>query len=74
MLKQQMTDDSGQVLSQPPSGGCVLKHGEARAENDEFVQPPSGGCVLKLLVIVESMIRQSQPPSGGCVLKRFRSA
>ena len=47
----------------------MLKHGEARAENDEFVQPPSGGCVLKLLVIVESMIRQSQPPSGGCVLK-----
>ena len=34
-------------MTQPPSGGCVLKqyiHEEQKAIDD---QPPSGGCVLK---------------------------
>ena len=56
-------------MSQPPSGGCVLKHQKA-FRNDEYKkQPPSGGCVLKLVggVIIGAAVEQ--PPSGGCVLK-----
>ena len=38
-------------LSQPPSGGCVLKQ-IANAVIDEYLsQPPSGGCVLKRSVL-----------------------
>ena len=33
---------------QPPSGGCVLKHGAIIKELHITEQPPSGGCVLKL--------------------------
>ena len=34
--------------TQPPSGGCVLKH-QMPADNIKTLnQPPSGGCVLKL--------------------------
>ena len=39
------------LTPQPPSGGCVLKHGAFIVvffHTDE--QPPSGGCVLKLCV------------------------
>ena len=35
------------VLSQPPSGGCVLKLSRFGAANRRLEQPPSGGCVLK---------------------------
>ena len=33
--------------SQPPSGGCVLKHFEEVTDVPLYFQPPSGGCVLK---------------------------
>ena len=33
--------------SQPPSGGCVLKHRVSRFDGYIIQQPPSGGCVLK---------------------------
>ena len=33
--------------SQPPSGGCVLKHGSRYRRSCLWSQPPSGGCVLK---------------------------
>ena len=41
-------DKFGNIVEQPPSGGCVLKP----CQNISFVigrnmQPPSGGCVLK---------------------------
>ena len=36
-------------LSQPPSGGCVLKHKKLKISVDNIGQPPSGGCVLKPL-------------------------
>ena len=37
-----------QKLSQPPSGGCVLKqHARAFSQQQHGAQPPSGGCVLK---------------------------
>ena len=32
---------------QPPSGGCVLKLGNAASRRKRVIQPPSGGCVLK---------------------------
>ena len=34
--------------TQPPSGGCVLKHVLLLLDVAVVVQPPSGGCVLKL--------------------------
>ena len=37
--------DSGGT--QPPSGGCVLKHGAVDQRGGHGAQPPSGGCVLK---------------------------
>ena len=33
--------------TQPPSGGCVLKHCTVPAFKTPKFQPPSGGCVLK---------------------------
>ena len=35
-------------MKQPPSGGCVLKHGFGEFRALIRWQPPSGGCVLKL--------------------------
>ena len=35
-------------MSQPPSGGCVLKQASQRVLLVLRGQPPSGGCVLKL--------------------------
>ena len=34
--------------TQPPSGGCVLKHRYTFIHDGRIIQPPSGGCVLKL--------------------------
>ena len=34
-------------MKQPPSGGCVLKHGKHLFLLNTKKQPPSGGCVLK---------------------------
>ena len=56
---------------QPPSGGCVLKHGFwAVHQEKQRAQPPSGGCVLKpAIACLSKLIEMAQPPSGGCVLK-----
>ena len=35
--------------TQPPLGGCVLKHGTGMPNGKVTAQPPLGGCVLKLL-------------------------
>ena len=37
----------GYILSQPPSGGCVLKQQIISKSITRNLQPPSGGCVLK---------------------------
>ena len=34
-------------MTQPPSGGCVLKQALKDAQAKRDAQPPSGGCVLK---------------------------
>ena len=59
-------------MSQPPSGGCVLKRlHTAEYPSDSPPQPPSGGCVLKLVPPLPEVTQKPiQPPSGGCVLKR----
>ena len=59
--------------SQPPSGGCVLKH-ILNHHSSTFLQnqPPSGGCVLKQTGFKVLQAAETQPPSGGCVLKQFR--
>ncbi len=58
-------------LSQPPSGGCVLKLRYFGKYPASLAQPPSGGCVLKLIKQRAEIRAQMQPPSGGCVLKRL---
>ena len=70
MLKPLVCQFVDFAYSQPPSGGCVLKHvglrvGKSVVNN----QPPSGGCVLKPLGGLVSTMPVCQPPSGGCVLK-----
>ena len=54
---------------QPPSGGCVLKHG-GFAFDFEGIKPAAFG---RLCVETQSLILlwnwSIQPPSGGCVLK-----
>ena len=57
------------LCTQPPSGGCVLKHRNIVACANIQNQPPSGGCVLKHQNIFQSTLCHRQPPSGGCVLK-----
>ena len=59
----------GFTISQPPSGGCVLKRHQITVVIRAFFQPPSGGCVLKQLWRVAPLLPSRQPPSGGCVLK-----
>ena len=62
-------NDSGKK-SQPPSGGCVLKHKLQIIRLERTAQPPSGGCVLKQTCKLFENHRMAQPPSGGCVLKQ----
>jgi len=38
------------LATQPPSGGCVLKHNMRPKSECRGTQPPSGGCVLKLAI------------------------
>ncbi|EFH22203.1 hypothetical protein NEIPOLOT_02024 [Neisseria polysaccharea ATCC 43768] len=56
-------------MSQPPSGGCVLKLGSRQQRSHRRTQPPSGGCVLKQNKNLSVSAPTPQPPSGGCVLK-----
>ena len=56
--------------SQPPSGGCVLKHFRSPICLTPSAQPPSGGWVLKQFVPLRHCLYSDQPPSGSCVLKR----
>ena len=47
MLKRFKSRRGYFYLSQPPSGGCVLKPSAATPGKAWAKQPPSGGCVLK---------------------------
>ena len=58
-------------VSQPPSGGCVLKPFGIYGSAKSVFQPPSGGCVLKQFNQRINGITSNQPPSGGCVLKHL---
>ena len=58
------------AISQPPSGGCVLKRTGSFTSKSKANQPPSGGCVLKHQYIDGKQRNTDQPPSGGCVLKQ----
>ena len=45
------------LLTQPPSGGCVLKPGiKFFLEAKHSEQPPSGGCVLKLQFFYQAVL------------------
>ena len=69
MLKPQNEISLAELLTQPPSGGCVLKHKKSPLTLLSKGQPPSGGCVLKPRYTNRSSVGKAQPPSGGCVLK-----
>ena len=47
MLKPFIEKEVVLATSQPPSGGCVLKHSTYGLVYNALYQPPSGGCVLK---------------------------
>ncbi len=64
----------GLKTTQPPSGGCVLKHYRRAKSFDSTGQPPSGGCVLKHAIGDALATLRVQPPSGGCVLKHYVNA
>ena len=69
MLKQGDISKVAEKVTQPPSGGWVLKLGYREERGDLMRQPPSGGCVLKLQKKYDLHSKANQPPSGGCVLK-----
>ena len=73
MLKPEALSEGLPVLSQPPSGGCVLKLQFSNLNVLVVIQPPSGGCVLKPVSIDYELAANGQPPSGGCVLKHMRA-
>ena len=56
--------------SQPPSGGCVLKH-DSQGLVDGVGEAATFGwlCVETLALMLKSCLFK-QPPSGGCVLKQ----
>ena len=47
-------------ISQPPSGGCVLKLPKPMRLPVAVVQPPSGGCVLKHIT-TDKLLRHAKP-------------
>ena len=47
MLKQASSGSPASVCTQPPLGGCVLKHAQFFGCGAHGFQPPLGGCVLK---------------------------
>ncbi|EGV37132.1 hypothetical protein l13_04440 [Neisseria weaveri ATCC 51223] len=52
MLKRGIAALGGfRFVSQPPSGGCVLKRFIFDLTDRDASQPPSGGCVLKQAVV-----------------------
>ena len=42
-------------MSQPPSGGCVLKLSWRFCTGSGGLQPPSGGCVLKQAEVISTL-------------------
>ena len=55
-------------MSQPPSGGCVLKQTSHLMCGQHRLQPPSGGCVLKQLgVHIPNQVNASAALGRLCV-------
>ena len=72
MLKQPMSDDSGQVLSPAAFGRlCVETFMPMLLIN--FLMPAAFGrlCVETTNSLSASSPTRAQPPSGGCVLKQI---
>ena len=53
MLKLHRDGLEGDLVNQPPLGGCVLKHPSADFKAANGRQPPLGGCVLKHGVVLQ---------------------
>ena len=67
-VETDISKDKIDAVTQPPSGGCVLK------PFDDFAQLGSraaafGRLRVETLMILKHWILADQPPSGGCVLK-----
>ena len=63
---------SGKRLTQPPSGGCVLKL-KCMTQLEVLGIPAAFGrlCVETVQWVWQDSADNCQPPSGGCVLKQF---
>ena len=57
-------------LTQPPSGGCVLKHFPS-ALIIQLVTAAFGRLCVETLADAYTKTVAAQPPSGGCVLKQI---
>ncbi len=57
-------------VNQPPSGGCVLKHGLTDKSNTGNKPAAFGRLRVETAVGRLKDNPRIQPPSGGCVLKR----
>ena len=62
-----------ETISQPPSGGCVLKLLE-RMRKYHSNSPAAFRrlCVETDAFELKNLIDKDQPPSGGCVLKQMK--
>ena len=67
MLKPCLKKNKLRQQTQPPSGGCVLKHFLTLGLFRATMQPPSGGCVLKHVVLFKTF-------AGGENGSRLRAA
>ena len=68
MLKPKIEGTCVLQISQPPSGGCVLKRLVGLGYSRPSTQPPSGGCVLKQsdFVVVRIYVKASRLRAAVC--------
>ena len=55
---------------QPPSGGCVLKHGFDGLYLEGWDPAAFRRLCVETLMSIYTLKKMVQPPSGGCVLKQ----
>ena len=74
MLKPSKSITAVSYLSQPPSGGCVLKP-DLVVHLNYLLAPAAFGRLCVETALQPYLQRKGgQPPSGGCVLKRAKTS
>ena len=71
MLKLQKISHSDTYATQPPSGGCVLKHEQDTEQNSQTAPAAFRRLCVETIIYAVLCARCRQPPSGGCVLKQM---